>query len=71
MSLFIGMLAFEHHPQFADDVRLGVLGGSILSGIAGYVVLRFVAPPALAVGATPAATPGPKDKEKAAAHMQA
>ncbi len=58
MSLFIGTLAFEHSPQFADDVRLGVLGGSILSGLAGYLVLRFVAPPALAVGATPAADPG-------------
>jgi len=59
MSLFIGTLAFEHHPQFADDVRLGVLGGSILSGLAGYIVLRFIAPPALAVGAKPAADPGP------------
>ncbi|KAA5605622.1 Na+/H+ antiporter NhaA [Roseospira marina] len=53
MSLFIGTLAFEHTPDYADDVRLGVLGGSILSGLAGYVVLRFVAPKARDVGATP------------------
>jgi NhaA family Na+:H+ antiporter len=65
MSLFIGTLAFEHHPQFADDIRLGVLGGSIMSGLAGYLVLRFVAPPALEVGATPAAPP-PEDSPRPA-----
>jgi NhaA family Na+:H+ antiporter len=40
MSLFIGTLAFED-PAFADDVRLGVLGGSLLSAVAGYAVLRW------------------------------
>lgn len=40
MSLFIGTLAFSS-PEFATDVRLGVLSGSILSGIVGYTVLRF------------------------------
>jgi len=44
MSLFIGMLAFERYPELADDVRLGVLAGSVLSGLCGYAVLRFVAP---------------------------
>lgn len=38
MSLFIGTLAFES-LEHAKDVRLGVLGGSILSGIAGVIVL--------------------------------
>ncbi|MBB4265541.1 Na+/H+ antiporter NhaA [Roseospira visakhapatnamensis] len=53
MSLFIGMLGFEHHPEFADDVRLGVLGGSLLSGVSGYLVLRLLArPPAIAPAAT-------------------
>ncbi|MBB4287480.1 Na+/H+ antiporter NhaA [Roseospira goensis] len=61
MSLFIGTLGFEHYPQYADDVRLGVLGGSVLSGLAGYLVLRLVARPALAVGATPAADPRPAE----------
>lgn len=40
MSLFIGTLAFED-PGFAADVRIGVLSGSILSAVAGYLVLRL------------------------------
>jgi NhaA family Na+:H+ antiporter len=41
MSLFIGTLAFEP-SSFAAPVRLGVLAGSALSGVAGYFVLRTV-----------------------------
>lgn len=40
MSLFIGSLAFEH-AQFDAPIRLGVLTGSLLSGLAGYLLLRF------------------------------
>jgi len=39
MSLFIGSLAFDD-PAYAVDVRLGVLTGSLMSALAGYVVLR-------------------------------
>jgi len=39
MSLFIGSLAFED-PHHVADVRLGVIAGSLLSAIFGYVVLR-------------------------------
>ncbi len=39
MSLFIGTLAFEP-PSVLNEVRLGVLTGSIASGIAGYCVLK-------------------------------
>jgi NhaA family Na+:H+ antiporter len=39
MSLFIGSLAFED-PEYAVGVRLGVLLGSILCGVCGYLVLR-------------------------------
>lgn len=39
MSLFIGNLAFPD-PQHAVAVRLGVLGGSLLSALAGYALLR-------------------------------
>jgi len=44
MSLFIGGLAF-HDPALVDEVKLGVLAGSLLSGIGGYLVLRFARPP--------------------------
>jgi len=40
MSLFIGSLAFEH-SSFGVPVRLGVLTGSILSAVCGYLLLRF------------------------------
>jgi Na+:H+ antiporter, NhaA family len=40
MSLFIGTLAFET-PEYNVAVRIGVLGGSVLCGIAGYLVLRL------------------------------
>lgn len=40
MSLFIGSLAFAD-PLLADEVKLGVLGGSLMSAVAGLAVLRF------------------------------
>ncbi len=39
MSLFIGGLAFGEGPAM-DAVRLGVLGGSLLSGLCGWAILR-------------------------------
>ncbi len=39
MSLFIGSLAFEH-TDFDAPIRLGVITGSVLSGVAGYLLLR-------------------------------
>ncbi len=40
MSLFIGGLAFEL-SEFKAPVRLGVLTGSIVSGVLGFALLRF------------------------------
>jgi len=40
MSLFIGGLAFER-PDYKGYVRLGVLSGSCLCAIAGYLLMRF------------------------------
>ncbi|SIO72545.1 sodium/proton antiporter, NhaA family [Burkholderia sp. GAS332] len=40
MSLFIGSLAFEG-PEYFTPLRLGVIAGSTLSGVAGYLLLRF------------------------------
>jgi NhaA family Na+:H+ antiporter len=43
MSLFIGSLAFEHGgPDYASLDRIGILTGSLLSAVWGYVLLRFV-----------------------------
>jgi NhaA family Na+:H+ antiporter len=41
MSLFIGGLAFPGGGAMMDEVKIGVLAGSILSAVAGYCVLRF------------------------------
>ena len=40
MSLFIGTLAFSD-PAYAAEVRLGVLSGSMLSAVLGFLILRF------------------------------
>ncbi len=46
MSLFIGMLAFSD-PSKAAELRLGVLAGSLVSAVAGYLVLKvYFCPPA-------------------------
>lgn len=42
MSLFIGMLAFDERDSL-DQVRIGVLAGSILSAIAGVIALKLAA----------------------------
>lgn len=54
MSLFIGTLAFGSSEQ-AAQVRIGVIGGSLIAAVAGYLVLRF------ALGRAPAHIPGAKD----------
>jgi len=41
MSLFIGALAFGDGSHLNDAVKLGVLGGSLVSALAGALVLRI------------------------------
>ena len=43
MSLFIGSLAFPTIAQ-VDEVKIGVLAGSIASGLLGYLLIRFASP---------------------------
>jgi NhaA family Na+:H+ antiporter len=43
MSLFIAALAFPTHPEFAEAAKLGILAGSLLSAVLGYLILRFSA----------------------------
>jgi NhaA family Na+:H+ antiporter len=54
MSLFIGMLAFANDPVLQDEVKIGILGGSLLAGLLGWAVLR-VAPREI-----PAPSPRPR-----------
>lgn len=49
MSLFIGTLAFENVPldvKIIFDERLGIILGSLLSGVVGYLVLHLTLPKA-------------------------
>jgi NhaA family Na+:H+ antiporter len=47
MSLFISSLAFEQiGPEFKIDDRLGILVGSMVSAILGYLMLRMTSRPA-------------------------
>ena len=39
MSLFVGNLAFLENTQYVDGVKIGVLSGSLLSTILGYLLL--------------------------------
>lgn len=40
MSLFIGLLAFDD-PAMQDRVKFGILAGSLIAGLAGYIILRL------------------------------
>ena len=42
MSLFVGNLAFLNYPASMDGVKIGVLVGSTLSALFGYVLLLLV-----------------------------
>ncbi len=41
MSLFVGNLAFVNNMEYMDGVKIGVLSGSLLSTVAGYLLLMF------------------------------
>ena len=41
MSLFVGNLAFIENTQYIDGVKIGVLSGSLLSTIFGFIILLF------------------------------
>ena len=44
MSLFIGALAFPDDPALVEEAKLGVLAGSFVSALAGYVLLSLAPP---------------------------
>jgi NhaA family Na+:H+ antiporter len=41
MSLFIGGLAFGSNMVFLSSAKIGIIAGSVISGITGYLLLRF------------------------------
>jgi Na+:H+ antiporter, NhaA family len=41
MSLFIGLLSFAGSDHMQNETKIGVLTGSVLSALCGYVLLRF------------------------------
>ncbi|MDX9881143.1 MAG: Na+/H+ antiporter NhaA [Prolixibacteraceae bacterium] len=41
MSIFIANLAFIENTAFLDSAKVGILLGSVISGIAGYLLLRM------------------------------
>ena len=45
MSLFIGELAFPGYRELIDEAKIGILGGSLLSAVVGYVILRMTTDP--------------------------
>ncbi len=42
MSLFVGNLAFIENNQYMDGVKIGILSGSLLSTLMGYLLLLLV-----------------------------
>ena len=41
MAIFIASLAFENSPMYIDSAKIGILIGSFISAVIGYLVLRF------------------------------
>lgn len=45
VSLFIGNLSFgKNHLEFLEQAKLGVIGGSLVAGLLGFLILYFVLP---------------------------
>ncbi len=44
MSLFIGALAFPGRPELIEQAKIGILAGSMLSALVGYLILRLATP---------------------------
>ena len=41
MAIFIASLAFKNNPALVDSAKIGILIGSLISAIIGYLILRF------------------------------
>jgi Na+:H+ antiporter, NhaA family len=56
MSLFISALAFKSGPAL-EHAKMGILTGSLIAGVTGYLLLRWALPSAPAAAAPRAAAP--------------
>ncbi|WP_427384353.1 Na+/H+ antiporter NhaA [Janibacter sp. G56] len=41
VAMFVANLAFPQEPHFAESAKLGIIIGSVVAGILGYLLLRF------------------------------
>jgi Na+:H+ antiporter, NhaA family len=61
VALFVAGLSFPGSPETLDRAKLGILAGSLVSAVVGYVMLRIVSPSpsraSAAAGGAPAAAP--------------
>ena len=48
MSIFIALLAFPGDLLLQSEAKIGVLAGSLLAGLSGYLILRFARPARMA-----------------------
>ena len=51
VAIFIAGLAFEN-PVLVNDAKMGILGASLVAGLVGYGVLRFIARPPVSADST-------------------
>ena len=42
MSIFIALLSFRGNVDIQDEAKFAVLVGSVISGFAGYMLLKFI-----------------------------
>ena len=41
MAIFVASLAFTSSPEYISSAKIGILLGSLISAIIGYLILRF------------------------------
>lgn len=64
MSLFIGALAFAGNEELGDATKIGVLAASLVSAVAGYVVLFIAGAGLVKPDVTDAIAPSPRPRSR-------
>lgn len=42
MSIFIALLSFKGHPEIQDEAKFAILIASVIAGVGGYILLKFI-----------------------------